>query len=450
MSVAFKSKDKFGKVHFNSGHIHPGDIFIALTGGKGDGHEFVNNAFARGAGLAIVSKDVKNAPLEKIIKVKDTLEALHDLAEYKRQSSKAKFIGITGSVGKTSTKEIVSLMLESFGKTFTSRNNFNNQLGVPLNLASIADNDEYVVIEMAMRREGEIRHLTNMVTPDIAVVTSVAQGHLEFFDSVEGIADAKSEIFEGLDINNGIAVLNRDMSTYKRCMENIDTVGVGNIRTFGKSQYANIRFASYSLEPHGTVRLGFVIDSEKIEFEMPAIPRHMAINFAAGLAVIKALGLDIHQAVKALAHFKLKMSRGKIVDIKKDNKEYSIITDYYNANPESMQAGLEYLGQMNNNKKVAILGDMKELGKDEVKIHLAAIPYIVKSGVKKLFLVGDIMTQIADDVPASIEVHSYNNSIDLAQNINKYIEGGEFILIKGSRSIHLEKVAESLGVENAL
>jgi UDP-N-acetylmuramoyl-tripeptide--D-alanyl-D-alanine ligase len=450
LSVKFTSKESFGIVQFNSKDVQPGDVFIALTGGARDGHEFVADALAQGAGLAIVSKDIKGVPESKIIKVKDTFEALHDLAEYKRQNSKAKFIGITGSVGKTTTKEVVSLMLESFGKTFTSRNNFNNEIGVPINLASISDDDEFVVMEMGMRGPGQIAHLTAQVTPDIAIVTSVAQGHLEFFKSVEAIADAKCEIFEGLDINEGVAILNRDISTYKRCMENIDTVGVGNIKTFGKSQFANVRFASYTDLGDGKVKLSYIVYGEKIEVIMPMLPKHMAINFAAAFAVVRALGLDVGKAAQALVNFKMKISRGKIIDVKKDSKEYSIITDYYNANPESMKAGLEYLGLMKNSKKIAILGDMKELGKDEVKIHLAAIPHIVKSGATKLFLVGDIMSKIASDVPKTIEVYRYKNSSDLAKEINRYIEGGEVILIKASRGIHLEYVAESLGVVDAL
>ena len=205
LDIKFSSKNNFGILQFNSKDVTEGDIFIALKGGARDGHDFVLDAINRGAGLAIVSQDVKDVPESKVIKVENTFEALQDLAEYKRQNSKAHFIGITGSVGKTSTKEILGLVLESFGKTFISRNNFNNQIGVPINLASVSDDDEFVVIEMGMRAAGEISHLTKQVTPDIAVITSVAEGHLEFFDSVEKIADAKSEIFEYTN-KNGIAV----------------------------------------------------------------------------------------------------------------------------------------------------------------------------------------------------------------------------------------------------
>jgi UDP-N-acetylmuramoyl-tripeptide--D-alanyl-D-alanine ligase len=183
---------------------------------------------------------------------------------------------------------------------------------------------------------------------------------------------------------------------------------------------------------------------------MPAIPMHMAFNFATVFAVIHTLGLDINQAAKSLSKFKAKIGRGLVVKVQKDNKDYDIIADYYNANPESMKAALEYLRQFQNTKKIAILGDMNELGKDEVKIHYAAISHIVKSGAKKLFLVGEIVTKIITDIPKTIAVYTYKNSDELARDINNHVEGGEVILIKGSRGIHLEKVAETLGIQNAL
>lgn len=450
LNINFISQDVFGMVQFNSKDVNKGDIFVALKGGVGDGHDFVVDAFEKGAGLAIVSQDIKNIPKDKVIKVEDTFEALQDLAEYKRHHSQACFVGVTGSVGKTSTKEILGLVLGSFGKTFISRNNFNNHIGVPINLASIADDDKFAVVEMGMNAAGEISRLTKQVMPDIAIITSVSEGHLEFFDSIEKIADAKSEIFEGLDINSGIAILNRDISTYRRCIENIDIAGVGNIITFGKSQFANIRLMSYSLVDVGMVRLVYNIFGEKLEFVMPAVPKHVAINFAVVLAVVDVLGLDISQAIQILATFKPKIGRGMVVKVQNSAKEYSIITDYYNANPESMRAGLEHLGQFKNTQKMAVLGDMKELGKDELKLHRDMIPHITKSGVKKLFLVGSIMPRIKDDLPKNILVRTYNNFDELNQDINNHTENGEVILIKGSRSMHLEKVAEKLGITNAL
>lgn len=455
--------EEFGKIQFNSKDVAKGDVFIALSGkehkgARRDGHEFVHDALARGAGLAIISQDIYNVPEDKIVRVANVFQALHDMAEYKRQHSKAKFIGVTGSVGKTSTKDIIGLMLQGFGKTFVSRGNFNNHIGVPINLASISNDDEFVVIEMGMSASGEISALTKQVKPDIAVITSVAQSHLEFFDSVEKIADAKSEIVQGLDINHGVAILNRDISTYRRCMENIDILGIRNIKTFGKSPSAHVRLVSYQIaEPDANaavndkrVKLGYKISGKSLEFTMPLVPKHMAVNFAAGFAVISALGLDLQKAAQALEAFDPGIGRGKLISIRKDGLEYKVITDYYNANPESMKAGLEYFNQFENQQKIAILGDMLELGKDALKLHLTLVPYIIKSGVKKLFLVGNIIPQIAKDLPDTVQIFRYENSGKLANDISNYIEGQEMIFIKGSKSVDLQKVAEALGVVHAV
>ena len=447
LEIEFNSTEIFNTVQFNSQDIKSQDIFIALEGGMRDGHEFVLDALERGAGLAIVSKDIEGAPSNKIIKVESTFEALKDLAEYKRQNSKARFIGITGSVGKTSTKDIIGLMLSAFGKTFISRGNFNNYIGVPINLASMEGDEDFVVMEMGMNKAGEISALTKQVTPDVAIITSVAPAHLEFFESVEKIADAKSEIFEGLDINYGVAILNRDISTYKRCMENIDIAGIGNIKTFGKSEHADVRLKAYSVIDDNQVKLTYKVFGEEVEIVRSLLPKHMAINFAASLTVAYVLGLDTNKAVQSLVEFKPGVGRGRVVEINKNNKKYTIIADYYNANPESMKAGLEYLQQFKNSNKIGILGDMREMGKDTLKFHTLIVPYIVKAEIKKLFLVGEIIPKIASELPKNITVVSFENSEKLANSIDKYIEGGEVIFIKGSLGVQLKKVAETLGVE---
>ena len=202
---------EFGKVQFNSKDVEQGDIFIALKGVR-DGHEFVLDALDRGASVAIVSKKISNVDQAKLIMVEDTYEALMDLAEFKRRNSKAKFIAITGSVGKTSTKEATKIMLSAYGKTHASHGTFNNYLGVPLCLASMPNDTEYAVIEMGMSAKGELSELSKLAIPDVALITAVSEGHIGSFNSVEEIADAKCEIFEGMDINDGIAIVNRDIT----------------------------------------------------------------------------------------------------------------------------------------------------------------------------------------------------------------------------------------------
>ena len=440
---------KCGKVQFNSKDIEKKDLFIALSG-KRDGHEFVVDAIQRGAAAAIVSRYVEGVDKNKLITVDDTLEALKRLAEYKRHKSKAKFIAITGSVGKTSSKEALKLMLNSYGKTFANYGTFNNFLGVPLTLASMPDNTEYVIIEMGMSAPDELNSLSNQVTPDIAVITTISEGHLEFFDSVEKIADAKCEIFKGLDINEGTAIINRDIPTYGRCMQNIDMAGLQNIKTFGINKESDVKFVSHELLDNQLTRLQYDIQGEEIEIVMPIIPVHLAENFAAGFAVIKALKLDLDKAVSAISSFEAMPGRGKIIEVKRGDKKCKIICDYYNSNPQSLKASLTFFAELDNPNKIAILGDMGELGEKQVELHKQMVSYIKDSGVTKLFLVGDIMENLKGELPSDIEIHNYSNVEQLINKIDKFIQGGELILIKGSRSIRLEIVAKHLGVKNAL
>lgn len=438
-----------GQVKFNSKDVDKGDIFIALPG-KRDGHEFVNDALSSGASCAIVSKDIPDIDRNSLIKVDDTMIALNNLAEYKRRNSKAKFIAVTGTVGKTSTREVIKTMLLAYGKTYSSVKSFNNYLGVPLTLASMPDDTEYAVIELGMNAAGEISNLTNMVTPDIAVITTVSEGHIEFFDSIEAIADAKCEIFEGVDINTGIAIINRDISTYERCIQNVDRAGLRNVQTFGKRVDANVRFLSYELLEDHSVRLNFDVNSEECEIIMPNISMHLASNFAAGFSVVKALGLDIEKAASAIISFQPLMGRGRFIEVKHDNKNLGIICDYYNSNPQSLKASLKYLQQFVSNKKVAILGDMGELGNIQDDMHMSIVPSIMEAGVSKLFLVGSVISQIKDSFSNDIEIKLYKNVDEMIADNSTNFEDGDLLLIKGSRSVKLENLAKSLGVKNVL
>ena len=438
-----------GQVKFNSIDVDKDDIFIALSG-KRDGHEFVNDALSKGARCAIVSKDIADVDQNKLIRVDDTMLALNNLAEYKRRNSRAKFIAVTGTVGKTSTREVIKTMLLPYGKTYSSVKSFNNYLGVPLTLASMPDDTEYAVIELGMNAAGEISNLANIVTPDIAVITTVSEGHIEFFDSIEDIADAKCEIFEGVDINTGIAIINRDISTYERCIQNIDRAGLRNVQTFGKRVDANTRFLSYELLEDYSVRLNFDVNTEECEIIMPNISMHLASNFAAGFSVVKALGLDIEKAASAIRSFQPLMGRGRFIEIKHDNKNLGIICDYYNSNPQSLEASLKYLQQFVSGKKVAVLGDMGELGDMQNEMHMSVVPSIIEAGISKLFLVGSVISQIKDSFSNDIEIKLYKNVDEMIVDNSANFEDGDLLLIKGSRSLKLENLAKSLGVKNVL
>jgi len=440
---------QFGSLQFNSNDVRQGDLFIALMGETRDGHEFVPDALKNGATAAIVSKEIPGIAPEKLIIVDDCLAALSTLARYKRENSKAKFIGITGSVGKTSTKELLRLMLEPHGKTFASRGTFNNHLGVPLNLASMPDNTEYAIIEMGMNAPGEIALLTRQVRPDIAVITSVSEGHIEFLNSVEEIAEAKCEIFQGLS-QDGIAVLNRDITTYTRCLSNFNKSGLKNLITFGKHEAADVKFSSYEIMDDGIVRLQYILVDSEIDLVMHKIPEHLAANFAAGFGVISALGLDLDKSVIGAGNFKPVAGRGLVIEVNNNNKKNTLICDYYNSNPESLSAALRNLATLDYPSKVAIIGDMLELGTKSADLHKSIVPLLAASGASKVFLVGLEVENILNSMPSNIECAIYPNVDLLLSEIDKLISTDELILIKGSKGIKLFKVAQHFGVKDAI
>lgn len=449
LDIVIDKKISAGIVQFNSLNVKEGDLFIAMPGENKDGHDFIQDALNKNAGAVIVSMDVKISD-ERIIKVTDTVLALNMLAEYKRKTSKAKFIAVTGSVGKTTTKEVLGMMLSSYGKTFISRGNFNNKLGMAINLASLSGDEDYAVIELGMSAHGELTELTKIVKPDVAIITNVAPMHLQFFNSVDDIADAKSEIFLGLDINSGVAVLNKDSESFSKCLQNATKIGIKNIKFFGTDTSCDIRLKNYQIIDDDKISITYSINNDNkqndIYLSMQYIPEHVVHNISGCLVVIKSLGLDLEKAITASTSFELSVGRGRIVNILHNNKSYRIITDYYNSGPKSLGAALNSMASMKAKRKLMIIGDMRELGINTGIFHEAIADKIVGAGGSLVLLVGEIVQHIQKKL-VSVESHIFPNSAELAKVVNEYIQDGDLILIKGSRGIKLEKVAQSLGVE---
>ncbi|MDR0296416.1 MAG: UDP-N-acetylmuramoyl-tripeptide--D-alanyl-D-alanine ligase [Rickettsia sp.] len=435
-----------GQIQFNSKSVTNGDLFIALKGAS-DGHNYALQSLERGANAVIISQEIKDLPDEKVIMVPDTLTALHQMAEYKRQKSQAKFIGITGSSGKTGTKEAIKTILSYFGSTFASRGNFNNHLGVPINLASMPDNIEYAVFEMGMNHPGEIRKLTRMVRPNISVITTISEAHLEFFQSQLHLVDAKCEIFEGMS-KDGIAVIDLDSQYYNRVLHNLKQLSINNIYSFGKSPYADSSLTSYEYQQiERQVRLRYSIHNTKIDIKIPLVPEHYAKNYTIALQMSAILNLDINATARQLSKISLIEGRGKLIHAKYHGQEYQIICDYYNANPESVKAALLYLKQLSGGKKVAIIGDMLELGDNSIKFHTDLIPAILDSGTNRVFLVGNNTKYIYQSLPNEIEKIHFDNVDLLIENLSKLLKGNELILIKGSNSTQLSKIIQSFGLQ---
>src|SRR3954451_25014264 len=354
-------------ISIDSRSISPSEAFFAIKGDNRDGHDFVNDALQGGAALAVVAADKrgqfpKDAPL---LVVPDVLEGLRDLARAARARLQGKVVGITGSVGKTGTKEALRLALSREGETHASVASYNNHWGVPLSLARCPQSARFAIFEMGMNHAGEIEPLTKLVRPHVAIITTIAPVHLEFFPSIEGIADAKAEIFLGLE-PGGAAVINRDNPHYERLRQKAKAARVGRVVSFGEHAKADVRVLKFSLHPDCSVVQASVLGTE-LTYKLGAPGQHLVWNSLAVLAAVALTGADLALSALALAELKPATGRGARITLGLPGGTAELIDESYNANPASMRAALALLGQAAlgaRGRRIAVLGDMLELGAD--------------------------------------------------------------------------------------
>src|SRR5712692_9877076 len=345
--------------------IGPGEAFFAIKGDNRDGHDFVQAALEAGAGLAVVAADKrarfpKDAPL---LVVSDVLDGLRDLARAARARSQAKIVGVTGSVGKTGTKEALRLTLARQGETHASAASYNNHWGVPLSLARCRASARYAVFEMGMNHAGEIAPLTRLVRPQVAIITTVEPVHLEFFGKLEAIADAKAEIFLGLE-PGGAAVINRDNPQFARLEKSAKQAGVDRIVSFGEHARADARLLKCSLQSENSTVQARIFGTD-VTYKLGAPGRHLVLNSLAVLAAAVLAGADLALAALALADLQPASGRGSRVTLEMPGGKALLIDESYNANPASMRAALALLAHANAGplgRRIAVLGDMLELG----------------------------------------------------------------------------------------
>ncbi|MFV0251473.1 MAG: UDP-N-acetylmuramoyl-tripeptide--D-alanyl-D-alanine ligase [Rickettsia aeschlimannii] len=435
LGITISNSINCNEVQFNSKDVKKDDLFIALQGNR-DGHDYVLDAIDKGAAAVIISKRVEINDKDKIILVDDCFEALQKMALYKRENSKAKFIAITGSVGKTSTKEALKVLLQHDFLVFASRGNFNNKLGMLINLASMADDTEYAIFELGMNHKGEIRELVQILKPNIAMITNISEVHLEFFNSLEEIAEAKCEIFANFS-KNDIAVINADTNCYNKILSILKNLSITDIHSFGRSSKTLAELILY--ENLGEqVYLKYKINNKVLDVTIPFIPRHFTENYTGVLLIIDILGKDIEIAANHLANISPTKGRGEIINI----QNCRVICDYYNASPQSMKAALEYLKQVPAENKTAIIGDMLELGENSKRLHEKLVQYILDAACSKVYLVGVNTKYIDDLLPSKIAKKYFKNVDELITHITNLFEGNELILIKGSRGVKLDKIVD--------
>ncbi|MGL4239857.1 MAG: UDP-N-acetylmuramoylalanyl-D-glutamyl-2,6-diaminopimelate--D-alanyl-D-alanine ligase, partial [Beijerinckiaceae bacterium] len=352
--------------------IAKGDLFFALAGENRDGHEFVEAAFAAGAAAAVITRPNvdKLKQLGPLLIVDDVLKAMERLGVASRARMNGRVVAITGSVGKTSTKEALRHVLARQGETHASIASYNNHWGVPLTLARMPEATQYGVFEIGMNHPFEILPLTGFVRPHVAVITTVEPVHLEHFRSVGAIADAKGEIFAGL-LPGGTAVINRDNPHFDRMKAHALASAAGRIVTFGEHEAADVRLLKVALTPERSA-VEARINGRSVAFQVGAPGRHMALNALAVLAAAEALGADLALAAIALADLTAGSGRGQRTELKAPGGTFTLLDESYNANPASMRASMALLGQLDvglRGRRIAILGDMLELGPAGPEMH---------------------------------------------------------------------------------
>lgn len=436
-----------GGVAFDSREITHGDLFFALKGEQSDGHLYLDQAFSQGAAGAIVGEDCAHAH----IRVADTHKALNDLAIASRARTDAKIIGVTGSAGKTGTKEALYAALDrsSHGRAHRSVKSYNNHVGVPLSLARMPAASEYGVFEMGMNAPGELSALTQLVRPDVAIVTTVAPAHIGFFKDETEIAHAKAEIFEGLR-PGGLALVPAD-NPHHALLAKTARKYTDNVLSFGISEGADIRAIDYVDAEGGGSLVTAKLASASLCYTISQPGKYWITNSLAVLAAVEAVGGDIAAAGLALAELGGIKGRGERHEIRVDDGGALLIDESYNANPASMELTIEQLGRTDASRRIAVLGMMAELGDKSESYHRAIAPMLSAAAVDYVLLVGADMKYLVESLSAGVEGgmkfdHCDDSEAALAL-LRENICAGDAILVKGSNSVGLSKLVASLVTE---
>ena len=433
-------------VSIDSRSIAEGDIFVAIKGEKMDGHNFVQQALRAGAGVAIVSRpSPEMLPGPVLVVADDPLKALEAMGRAARCWNQGKSIAVTGSVGKTSTKEMLRVAFAASGQTHASAASFNNHWGVPLTLARFPREAAYGIFEIGMNHGGEITPLVDMVKPHIAIITTIAASHLGHFKSLDEIADAKAEIFTGL-VEGGIAIINRDTPYFDRLSTAARVAGVKRIVSFGRHQESDVRMSNVVL--HSTCCcITASVMGEPVVYKLGVPGEHMAVNSLAVLAAVKLAGADLARAALALADAAPAKGRGVQQRLRGPAGEILLIDESYNANPASVAAALALLAQASSGKKtrkIAVLGDMLELGEFGPDLHAGLAKNIAELVLDRVYAAGPLMAHMWAALPEARRGVHVENSAELAKRLVPDLREGDVVMVKGSLGSKMALVVEAI------
>jgi len=431
----------------DSRSIGSGEVFFAIRGERRDGHEFVPAALSAKAALAVVAVDRRgefpgDAPL---LIVPDVLVALRDLAAAARARLPGKVIGVTGSVGKTGTKEALRLALSKDGETHASVASYNNHWGVPLSLARCPSSARYAIFEMGMNHQGEIAPLSRLVRPDVAIITTIAPVHLEFLGSLANIADAKAEIFVGVP-PDGAAVINRDIGQFAQLKARAQQVGITRVISFGEHAEADARLIKCALHARCSTVEAEIFGTQ-FSYKIGAPGRHLIINSLAVLAATELVGADLALAALALAELRAASGRGAPIEIELPGGPALVLDESYNANPASVEAALAVLGRSPvgpRGRRVAVLGDMLELGPNGPDLHRGLADAVIADGIDLVFCCGPLMEALWQALPAGRRGGYAENAAALEAEVLPAIRAGDVVMVKGSLGSRMAPIVKAL------
>ena len=438
-------------VSIDSRGLNPGDIFVALRGPNRDGHDFVQAALERGAAAAIVDRDVPALPKgPPLLRVPDTLVALEALATAARARSRARIVAVTGSVGKTGTKEALRLALATAGGTYASAGGLNNHWGVPLSLARMPPDVSYGVFELGMNHPGEIAALTRLVRPHVAVITTVEPAHLGFFPSVAAIADAKAEIFLGLE-PGGVAILNQDNPYYPRLASAAKRAGAAEVVGFGAHPNAKARLIDCELDSEAST-VEAALPGLILRYRVKVPGRHWVMNSLAVLATAAAAGVDVRCAAEPLSELEALPGRGRRYELAWRGGAVTLIDESYNASPAAMRAALAVLATTEPRmgaRRIAVLGDMLELGEASESLHRDLVEPLAAARVDRVFLVGEAMAALHAILPEAKRGGLWHCAEDVVPELIRFLKPGDVVTVKGSRVVGVGHIVERLQAQSA-
>jgi len=427
--------------------LQPGDAFFAITGENSDGHAYVARALDGGAAVALVARDRVDAfPADApLLVVEDVLAALQATGRAARARSNAGILAVTGSVGKTTTKEALRVALSADGLTHASAASYNNHWGVPLSLARLPAAARYGVFEIGMNHPGEITPLVQMVRPHVAIITTVEPVHIAQFESIEQIADAKAEIFDGLE-PGGTVVLNHDNPQFARLAAAARAKGVARIVAFGTDEAADVRLVDVSLQADCSVMVADVLGTRvTLKVGMPG--RHVIQNVLAVLAGVKLVGADLALAALALAHLKPPPGRGVPVRLTVPGGSAVMLDESYNANPASMRAAIDVLSRTPvgpRGRRIAVLGDMLELGGDGPRHHRELAEPLKAGKIDQVFCCGPLMRELWYALPADRRGGYAPTSETLVSLLSSALRAGDTLMVKGSNGSRMGPLVKAL------